>query len=121
MATKPKFLNLHLHLSTCLLLLLLLLTKAVTTTTTTTTKSNICNNSIAECDEDVEMLMESEIARRVLAQKKYITPGALKPDQPVCNSGGRGEAYSKTGGCLPPPSNPEDRGCSAYYHCRSSS
>ncbi|PON55673.1 Rapid ALkalinization Factor [Parasponia andersonii] len=78
-----------------------------------------CNGSIAECDEEGEMLMESDISRRVLAQKKYISPGALKPDQPVCNGGGRGQAYSKSGNCLPQSSNPPDRGCEKYYRCRS--
>ncbi|CAL8992025.1 unnamed protein product [Prunus brigantina] len=80
-----------------------------------------CNASIAECDREGELLMESEISRRFLGTKKYISPGALKPDQPVCNGGGKGEAYSKTGGCLPPPSNPHSRGCSKYYRCRSDS
>ena len=76
-----------------------------------------CNGSIAECDEEGEMLMESEISRRILAQK-YISPGALKPDQPVCNGGGRGEAYSRSGGCLPKESNPPNRGCEKFYRCR---
>ncbi|GMN62850.1 hypothetical protein TIFTF001_031947 [Ficus carica] len=79
-----------------------------------------CNGSIAECEVEGEMLMESEISRRILAQGKYITPGALKPDQPVCR-GNRGEAYSKAGDCLPEPSNPPDRGCQKYYRCRSNS
>ncbi|EXB73698.1 hypothetical protein L484_026861 [Morus notabilis] len=79
-----------------------------------------CNGSIADCDVEGEMLMESEISRRVLAQRKYITPGALKPDQPVCK-GAKGEAYSKAGDCLPEQSNPPDRGCQKYYRCRSSS
>ncbi|XP_031273245.1 protein RALF-like 32 [Pistacia vera] len=120
METKPKILCLRLSFFLLTCLLLLLLTKAATITTTTT-KSNICNKSIAECNEDLEMLMDSEITRRVLARKRYITPGALKPDQPVCNGGSRGEAYSKSGGCLPPPSNPANRGCPAYYRCRSNS
>ncbi|KAH7833284.1 hypothetical protein Vadar_004793 [Vaccinium darrowii] len=77
-----------------------------------------CNRSIAECNPDMEMLMESEVTRRILATK-YISPGALKRDQPVCRGGASGEAYSKTGGCLPPESNPYNRGCSKYYRCRS--
>ncbi|XP_059630051.1 protein RALF-like 32 [Cornus florida] len=79
-----------------------------------------CNSSIAECnEEEYETLMESEISRRFLADKKYISPGALKPDQPVCNGGAKGESYSKS--CLPPPSNPRTRGCPKYYHCRDDS
>ena len=65
-----------------------------------------CKGSIGECHEANEMLMESEISRRFLEKKRYISPGALKRDQPVCNGGSNGEAYSKTGGCLPQPSNP---------------
>ncbi|XVF28998.1 hypothetical protein REPUB_Repub15cG0081900 [Reevesia pubescens] len=80
-----------------------------------------CNGSVGECNEANEMLMESDISRRFLEQKKYISPGALKRDQPVCNGGSSGEAYSKTGGCLPQPSNPYNRGCSKYYRCRSGS
>ncbi|XP_054822743.1 protein RALF-like 32 [Prosopis cineraria] len=80
------------------------------------------NRTIAECNEEDEMtMMESEISRRLMAeQRKYISPGALRRDKPVCNGGG-GEAYSKSGGCLPPPSNPHTRGCSKYYRCRSDS
>ncbi|KAK9266089.1 hypothetical protein L1049_003503 [Liquidambar formosana] len=48
-----------------------------------------CNGSMAECNEDSEHLMESEISRRFLEQKKYVSPGALKRDQLVCNGGGR--------------------------------
>ncbi|XP_054820306.1 protein RALF-like 32 [Prosopis cineraria] len=80
------------------------------------------NRTIAECNEEDEMtMMESEISRRLMVeQRKYISPGALRRDKPVCNGGG-GEAYSKSGGCLPPPSNPHTRGCSKYYRCRSDS
>nr|XP_016500236.1 PREDICTED: uncharacterized protein LOC107818713 [Nicotiana tabacum] len=43
-----------------------------------------CNGTIAECNEDLEILMESAISRRFLEErKKYISPGALKRDQPV--------------------------------------
>lgn len=67
--------------------------------------------------------MESEISKRFLEERtnKYIAPGALRRDKPVCNGGGSGEAYSRSGGCIPPPSNPQTRGCSKYYRCRSDS
>lgn len=78
---------------------------------------NTCNGSIAECNENLEMLMDSEVSRRFLEQKKYISAGALKKDQPVCNSG-NGQPYSRSEGCLPPQSNPYERGCSTYYRCR---
>ena len=80
-----------------------------------------CNGSIAECNEEDEKLMGSEISQRFLAQKKSISYGALNKNQPVCNGGSSGEAYSKSGGCLPPPSNPQTRGCSKYYRCRTGS
>ncbi|KAK7400066.1 hypothetical protein VNO78_11265 [Psophocarpus tetragonolobus] len=83
--------------------------------------ANTCNGSIAECNQEDELLMESEISRRFLEQKRYISNGALQRDKPVCDGGGSGEAYSKTGGCLPPPSNPQNRGCFKYYRCRSDS
>ncbi|KAL0421237.1 UNVERIFIED_CONTAM: protein RALF-like 32 [Sesamum latifolium] len=81
--------------------------------------SSSCVGSIAECNQELEMLMESEISRRILEQKKYISPGALKRDQPVCNGGEAGEPYSRGSGCLPDPSNTYNRGCSRYYRCRS--
>ncbi|KAI4317380.1 hypothetical protein L6164_025252 [Bauhinia variegata] len=91
------------------------------TVTSLTSQAHSCNGSIAECNEEDELLMESEISRRFLEEKKYISEGALQRDKPVCNGGASGEAYSKSGGCLPPPSNPENRGCSKYYRCRSDS
>ncbi|XP_009605720.1 protein RALF-like 32 [Nicotiana tomentosiformis] len=84
---------------------------------TSVTGQSPCNGTIAECNEELEILMESDISRRFLEErKKYISPGALKRDQPVCNGGGGGEPYSRS--CLPPPSNPYNRGCSKYYRCR---
>ncbi|GAB4844043.1 hypothetical protein Ancab_014008 [Ancistrocladus abbreviatus] len=78
-----------------------------------------CNRSIADCEEENELLMESEISRRILeASRQSISYGAMKPDQPACNSGGRGEPYSTNENCLPPPSNPGSRECSEYYRCK---
>ncbi|KAJ9187076.1 hypothetical protein P3X46_002572 [Hevea brasiliensis] len=88
-------------------------------TVSSSSSSFRCNGSIVECSEDYELLMESEISRRILEQKKYISPGALKRDEPVCNGGASGQSYSSS--CLPPSSNPETRGCSKYYRCRSDS
>ena len=85
----------------------------------TYTYTYTCNGSIAECNREDELLMESEISRRFLEEKKYIGYGALDKDKPACNGGGRGEAYSKNKECLPPPSNNGSRGCSKYYQCRS--
>ncbi|KAG4923058.1 hypothetical protein JHK85_049568 [Glycine max] len=57
--------------------------------------------------------MESEISQRFL--EEYISKVALSRDKAVCNGGALGDAYSKSEGCLPPPSNPPNRGCSKYY------
>ncbi|PQP92302.1 protein RALF-like 32 [Prunus yedoensis var. nudiflora] len=108
-----------LSLKLCFLLLVLGLPNFSTAASWMSRSHTSCNASIAECDREGELLMKSEISRRFFGTKKYISPGALKPDQPVCNGGGKGEAYSKPGGCLPPPSNPHNRGCSKYYHCQS--
>lgn len=86
--------------------------------TSSSSSSSSCDGSIAECNIELEMVMESEISRRFLEQKKYISPGALKKDQPVCNGGAAGEPYSRGSGCLPQPSNTYNRGCSKYYRCR---
>ena len=63
-----------------------------------------------------ELQVESERCRRFLGTKKYISPGALKADQPVCGKVVRGEPYSNS--CLPPQANRPNRGCNKYYRCR---
>ncbi|KAL5702783.1 hypothetical protein ACHQM5_028007 [Ranunculus cassubicifolius] len=72
-----------------------------------------CNGTLAECNEEDEFLMDSEISRRILAQGKYISPGALKNNQPTC--GGNGNSYSR---CLPRASNPQTKVCAKYFRCR---
>ncbi|KAJ0034302.1 hypothetical protein Pint_25541 [Pistacia integerrima] len=73
-----------------------------------------CDGSMEERGEIGE---EFETTQRVLgAVPKYISPGALRGDLPACGKTARGDPYSKT--CLPPPSNPYQRGCSKYYRCR---
>ncbi|KAL8486921.1 hypothetical protein ACS0TY_023104 [Phlomoides rotata] len=95
------------------------ITAAAATFNDTTPPQPSCTGSIGECNQDLEILMESEISRRFLQQKRYISPGALKRDQPVCNNGAPGEPYSRGGGaCVPEQSNPYHRGCSRYYQCR---
>uniref|UniRef100_A0A803LZH3 Uncharacterized protein n=1 Tax=Chenopodium quinoa TaxID=63459 RepID=A0A803LZH3_CHEQI len=71
-----------------------------------------------ECQQENEMLMMSEIARRILEERKYISYGALNRNQPACG-GPRGQAYSSNSECLGPAANPYHRGCSKYYRCRS--
>ncbi|XP_010023633.2 protein RALF-like 32 [Eucalyptus grandis] len=107
-------------LSFAFLLVLCLLSTGGITPHKVDARDPACNGSIAECSEEAEFQMDSEINRRLLEQKKYISPGALKRDQPVCNGGGSGNAYTNSG-CLPTPSNPHTRGCAKYYQCRSGS
>ncbi|KAK4794127.1 hypothetical protein SAY86_012121 [Trapa natans] len=100
------------------LLLLFLLSGAASAITAT------FNGSIAECSElETELVFDSDavMSKRFMEEKKYISPGALKRNQPTCGGGERGEAYSKSGGCgLPDQSNPQTPGCFKYYRCRSS-
>ncbi|KAK9725815.1 hypothetical protein RND81_05G171500 [Saponaria officinalis] len=77
-----------------------------------------CNGSIAQCEAENEMLMESAISRRFLEEGKHISFGALSRDQPACGGTPRGQAYSNNGGCLPPQENPYHRSCSKYYRCK---
>ncbi|KAI8024945.1 Protein RALF-like 32 [Camellia lanceoleosa] len=77
------------------------------------------DSMIAKCHADMEILIESEVSQRFLEKMNHITYGVLKKDQPACNSGKSGKAYSKS--CLPKESNPDSRGCSEYYKCRQGS
>ncbi|GAB2267217.1 hypothetical protein Dimus_002201 [Dionaea muscipula] len=85
--------------------------------------STLCNgsSSIAEsdqCEEDEDhemMLMGSEISRRILAETRYITVRAMNNNHPICNSGARGEPYSRN--CLGQANRPTT-GCDTYYGCR---
>ncbi|KAF9606213.1 hypothetical protein IFM89_023668 [Coptis chinensis] len=73
-----------------------------------------CNGSIAECNEEDELLMDSEISRRILAPARFITPPALKRDS-ACPNGARGDPYH----CGPRPAGSYNSGCSKHYLCRS--
>ncbi|KAL6500345.1 hypothetical protein OROHE_025711 [Orobanche hederae] len=79
-----------------------------------------CQGSIAECmaDGTGEFDMDSEVSRRMLATKKYLSYGALKPDSVPCSR--RGSSYynkncnSKSKGAV----NPYNRKCSSVTKCR---
>ncbi|KAK2642271.1 hypothetical protein Ddye_024034 [Dipteronia dyeriana] len=71
-----------------------------------------CGGSTEECGA-----MESETSKRVLrAAPKFISPGALKNNLPVCGTGARGDPYSKS--CVSSSVNHYQRGCPKYYRCR---
>ncbi|GAU29364.1 hypothetical protein TSUD_31700 [Trifolium subterraneum] len=71
--------------------------------------------SIAECLEDEEFELDSEINRRILATTKYISYGAMQRNTVPCSR--RGASYYN---CRPgAQANPYSRGCSAITRCRS--
>lgn len=112
--------NRNITYSLCLLLLVALL--SVNTAAVATKESEEygeCNGkSMEECGRIIEEEEEEEkFLMGSLAGGRTISPGALKADAPVCR-GGRGQPYSSTS-CLPPPSNPPQRGCPMVYMCRS--
>ncbi|PON88320.1 Rapid ALkalinization Factor [Trema orientale] len=79
---------------------------------------SVCRGSIAECliagDDDLEMQMNSESNRRILATSRYISYGALRRNTVPCSR--RGASYYN---CRPgAQANPYSRGCSAITRCR---
>lgn len=73
-----------------------------------------CQGSIAECLAGEEFEMDSEINRRILATKKYISYGALSRNSVPCSR--RGASYYN---CKPgAQANPYTRGCSTITRCR---
>ncbi|KAB2009770.1 hypothetical protein E1A91_D10G193400v1 [Gossypium mustelinum] len=82
-----------------------------------------CGGSIAEClmlggedssEFDAEFAMDSEINRRILAARRYISYGALRRNTVPCSR--RGASYYN---CRPgAQANPYSRGCSRITRCR---
>ncbi|KAK9159856.1 hypothetical protein Syun_006197 [Stephania yunnanensis] len=69
-----------------------------------------CNGSIAECNEEHEMLMESEISHRLLAEsQKTISYDVLKGDNAAC--GGKSCSGAQANKIYPRP-------CYKYKQCR---
>ncbi|QCE11630.1 protein RALF-like 33 [Vigna unguiculata] len=65
-------------------------------------------------EEESELEMDSEINRRILASKRYISYGAMRRDTVPCSR--KGNSYYN---CQPgAPANPYQRGCSAITRCR---
>ncbi|KAJ4722189.1 Rapid alkalinization factor [Melia azedarach] len=79
-----------------------------------------CRGSIAECmavddeDFDLEFAMDSEINRRILAGRRYISYGALRRNTVPCSRRGASYYNCRAGG----QANPYSRGCSAITRCR---
>ncbi|XP_061994402.1 rapid alkalinization factor-like [Rosa rugosa] len=69
---------------------------------------------IGDLDEELELQMDSEINRRILATTRYISYGALRRNTVPCSR--RGASYYN---CRPgAQANPYSRGCSRITRCR---
>ncbi|AAF64534.1 Protein RALF-like 22 [Arabidopsis thaliana] len=74
-----------------------------------------CTGSIAECiAEEEEMEFDSDISRRILAQKKYISYGAMRRNSVPCSRRGASYYNCQRGA----QANPYSRGCSTITRCR---
>ncbi|KAL0744343.1 hypothetical protein Bca4012_085856 [Brassica carinata] len=74
-----------------------------------------CKGSIAECiAEEEEMEFDSEISRRMLAQRKYVSYGAMRKNSVPCSRRGASYYNCQRGA----QANPYRRGCSTITRCR---
>ncbi|KAJ0601967.1 putative rapid ALkalinization Factor [Helianthus annuus] len=89
----------------------------------TTAGGSGCRGSMAEClaeggdldIDDMELSMDSEINRRILAtNRRYISYGALSKNNVPCSRRGASYYNCRSGG----QANPYSRGCSAITRCR---
>lgn len=81
-----------------------------------TTMKPACTGSVGECGDelDLEFDMDSEINRRILATRGYISYGALRRGTVPCSRRGASYYNCRAGG----QANPYSRGCSAITRCR---
>lgn len=91
--------------------------------TSTSTVRSGCRGSMAEClaegadleIDDMELFMDSETNRRILAtNKRYISYGSLSRNNVPCSRRGASYYNCRSGG----QANPYSRGCSAITRCR---
>ncbi|XP_021907041.1 protein RALF-like 1 [Carica papaya] len=79
-----------------------------------------CRGSMAECvngeDEELELMMNREIKRRVLATSQYISYDSLQRNSVPCSQRGASYYNCQQGA----QANPYTRGCTAITRCRSS-
>ncbi|KAL5702843.1 hypothetical protein ACHQM5_028008 [Ranunculus cassubicifolius] len=98
-----------------LILLMVLLIQAIVINGFSSSNSQPCNGSIAECNEEEEMIMDSEINKEILLQThKHIAPGTLRRDSAGCFRTASGQPYN----CLSKPVNTQHKGCFAFQNCR---
>ncbi|EOA21814.1 hypothetical protein CARUB_v10002279mg [Capsella rubella] len=80
-----------------------------------TRTSSDCKGSIADCiAEEEEFELDSEISRRILASKKYVSYGAMRKNNVPCSRRGASYYNCKRGA----QANPYRRGCSQITRCR---
>ncbi|KAI3856190.1 hypothetical protein MKX03_027772 [Papaver bracteatum] len=106
-------------LTTVLILLLLQVFIGTSNAEFTKKLRKNCSDSsflIAECNEEEEMLMDSEVSRRFLAEVTGISYKAIRKDRPVC---GAGEHRSYRDPCTPQSVHKYTRGCEKANQCRS--
>ncbi|XP_026398495.1 uncharacterized protein LOC113294319 [Papaver somniferum] len=126
MVKRNKSSSVIITLLTTLLILLVLQQMLIDTSNAEFINSsrNNCSDSsssIGECNEEEEMLMDSEVSRRFLAEVTGISYKAIrKGDAPTCGSG---EHTPYNGKCSTPiaANKRHNRGCSPVYQCRSGS
>ncbi|KAI3997773.1 hypothetical protein MKX01_007660 [Papaver californicum] len=106
------------------LLILVLLQQVVSDTSNPEFADNSRNNCtdssslIGECNEEEEVLMDSEVSRRFLAEVEGISYKAIRKDTPVCDSGPHKTYRDK---CTPQSVNKYNRGCEKVHQCRTGS
>ncbi|GLJ12976.1 hypothetical protein SUGI_0201940 [Cryptomeria japonica] len=76
-------------------------------------KKKTCDGSIGECFGKEEMLMDSEINRRILATSQYISYEALKADSVPCSKSGTSYYNCGSSG----QANPYSRSCTEITRC----
>ncbi|KAK9057254.1 hypothetical protein SSX86_022089 [Deinandra increscens subsp. villosa] len=76
-----------------------------------------CGGSVTDCiggGGELELEMESESARRILATTSYISYGALQGNNVPCSQRGASYYNCRSGG----QANPYQRGCGTITRCR---
>ncbi|CAH8381987.1 unnamed protein product [Eruca vesicaria subsp. sativa] len=77
--------------------------------------SNCRGITIADCmSEEEEFELDSEISRRILASKKYVSYGAMRKNNVPCSRRGASYYNCQRGA----QANPYSRGCSTITRCR---
>ncbi|KAL0718101.1 hypothetical protein Bca4012_067423 [Brassica carinata] len=80
-----------------------------------TGSSSSCRGTIADCiSEEEEFELDSEISRRILASKKYVSYGAMRKNNVPCSRRGASYYNCQRGA----QANPYSRGCSTITRCR---